>query len=120
MCEEFIIRTPYGTAYEVDVFEVNRSYLYGVGERVLYEFKGRGFRINDDSRGSIPGIKKIIFNDPATIVFWKDNTKTVVQCGDLDIFDPEKGLSMAIAKKALGNKGNYYETIKKWLPEDLA
>ncbi len=24
---------------------------------------------------------------------------------------------MAIAKKALGNKGNYYETFKKWVPE---
>lgn len=31
-----------------------------------------------------------------------------------DKFDAEKGLTMAIAKKALGNKGNYYEVIKKW------
>lgn len=58
-------------------------------------------------------IKKVIFNKPATIVFWKDGTKTVVKCGPLDSFDPEKGLAMAIAKKALGNKHNYYETIYK-------
>lgn len=25
---------------------------------------------------------------------------------------------MAIAKKALGNQGNYYEVFKKWLPEE--
>lgn len=62
-------------------------------------------------------IEKVIFNDPATIVFWKDGTKTVVKCGEHDIFDPEKGLAMAIAKKALGNEGNYYNAIKKWLPE---
>ena len=62
----------------------------------------------------MPRIKKVIFNDPATIVFWKDGTKTVVKCGDGDIFDPEKGLAMAIAKKALGNKGHYFETVKKW------
>ena len=31
--------------------------------------------------------------------------------------DPEKGLAMAIAKKALGNEGNYYNEFKKWLPE---
>lgn len=62
----------------------------------------------------MPRIKKVIFNDPATIVFWKDGTKTVVKCGDRDIFDPEKGLAMAIAKKALGNKGHYFETVKKW------
>lgn len=35
-----------------------------------------------------------------------------------DGFDPEKGLAMAIAKKALGNKGNYYNEFKKWLPKE--
>lgn len=64
-------------------------------------------------------IKNVIFNDPATIVFWKDGTKTVVQAHN-DEFDPEKGLAMAIAKKALGNKGNYYTKIKKWLPDEKA
>lgn len=64
-------------------------------------------------------IEKVIFNDPATIVFWEDDTKTVVKRGENDIFDPEKGLAMAIAKKALGNKGNYYNEIKKWLPEHV-
>lgn len=66
---------------------------------------------------NIPEIHKVIFNHPATVVLWSDGTKTVVKCGDYDIFDPEKGLAMAIAKKALGNKGNYYEEFKKWLPE---
>ena len=60
-------------------------------------------------------IKDVIFNDPATIVFWMDGTKTVVKCQDEDIYDPEKGLAMAISKKALGNQGNYYNELKKWL-----
>ena len=59
-------------------------------------------------------IEKVVFNDPATIVIWKDNTKTVVKCQEGDEFDPEKGLAMAIAKKALGNKSNFNNTIKKW------
>ena len=63
-------------------------------------------------------INNVIFNDPATIVFWADGTKTIVKKGENDIFDPEKGLAMAIAKKALGNKGNYYNAIKEWLPVD--
>lgn len=58
-------------------------------------------------------IKKVIFNDPATIVFWSDGTKTVVKCHDEE-FDPEKGLAMAISKKALGNQGNYFNVFKKW------
>lgn len=64
-------------------------------------------------------IEKVIFNDPATIVLWKDGTKTIVKCGNEDAYDPEKGLAMAIAKKALGNDGNYYEVFKKWLPEEI-
>ena len=62
-------------------------------------------------------ITKVIFNDPATIVFWADGTKTVVQAYN-EPFDKEKGLAMAIAKKALGNKGNYNEVFKKWIGDD--
>ena len=65
----------------------------------------------------VPRIEDVIFNDPATIVFWEDNTKTVFKCQEDDLYDPEKGLAMAISKKALGNQGNYCNTFKKWLPE---
>lgn len=63
-------------------------------------------------------IKKVIFNDPCTIILWSDKTKTIVKCGENEKYDPEKGMAMAISKKFLGNKGNYYETFKKWLPEE--
>lgn len=59
-------------------------------------------------------IKEVIFNPPATIVFWADGTKTVVKTQEGEDFDPEKGLAMAISKKALGNQGNYYNQFKKW------
>lgn len=59
-------------------------------------------------------ITKVIFNSPATIVYWSDGTRTVVKANN-EPFDPEKGLAMAITKKFLGNEGNYYNTIKKWV-----
>lgn len=62
-------------------------------------------------------IKNVIFNDPATIVIWTDNTKTIVKA-DGEPFDPEKGLAMAISKKFFGNKGYYYDIFKKWLPKE--
>lgn len=65
----------------------------------------------------MPKIKKVIFNDPATIVLWSDNTKTVVKAEN-EAFDKEKGLAMAISKKALGNQGNYFEEFKKWVNYD--
>lgn len=58
-------------------------------------------------------IKNVIFNEPATIVFWMDGTKTVVKAEN-EKFDPEKGLAMAIAKKIYGNKGSYFNHIRKW------
>ena len=45
-------------------------------------------------------LKKVIYNDPATIAFWSDGTKTIVKAQPGDTFDPEKGLAMVIAKKA--------------------
>ena len=62
-------------------------------------------------------IKRVIFNDPATIVFWKDGTKTVVKTNGGDKFDKEKGLAMAIAKKFFGNTYDYYGVFKKWVKE---
>lgn len=58
----------------------------------------------------MPQIKDVIFNGPATIVKWADGTKTVVKCCEGDTFDPEKGLAIAISKKALGD----CKEIKKW------
>lgn len=59
-------------------------------------------------------IKNVIFNDPATIVYWKDGTKTVVKVQEGDVFDPEKGLAMAFFKKMHGNTGNYNDIVHKW------
>lgn len=61
-------------------------------------------------------ITNVIFNPPATIVFWSDKSKTIVKADyDYEYYDPEKGLAMAIAKKLMGdNKGRYYEVFKHW------
>jgi hypothetical protein len=49
-----------------------------------------------------PLFKDVIYNDPATIIFWIDGTKTVVKC-DGEEYDPEKGFAMAVCKKVFGN-----------------
>ncbi len=65
----------------------------------------------------IPEIKKVIFNCPATIIYWYDGSKTIVKCQN-EAFDPEKGLAMAISKKALGNQGRYCNVFKDHITED--
>ena len=67
-------------------------------------------------RYKAPEIDRVIYNNPATIVFWKDGTKTVVKAQD-EAFDEEKGLAMAIVKKLYGNDSKYFNKIKKHLPK---
>lgn len=42
---------------------------------------------------------KVIFNGPATIVFWSDKTKTIVKRADNELDDKEKALAMCLLKK---------------------
>ena len=49
-------------------------------------------------------IDRVIFNDPATIVFWKDGTKTVVKCHPEDTFDEEIGFMCCYLKRILSSK----------------
>ena len=62
-------------------------------------------------------IERVIFNNPATIVFWKDGAKTVVKCQPGDKFDKMTGLSLAIAKYFLGNTGRYYNVLKPYIED---
>ena len=61
----------------------------------------------------VPKIKEVKFNYPATIVFWKDGTKTMVKLQEGDIFDSDKAIAMCFMKKMFFNEGKYYNEIKK-------
>lgn len=61
-------------------------------------------------------IKRVIHNDPATIVYWENGDRTVVKAND-EKYDGEKGLAMAIIKYMTGNTGKYFNIFKKYCPE---
>lgn len=63
-------------------------------------------------------VKKVIFNNPTTIVFWSDGTKTVVKCQEGDVFDQEKGLALCFMKKIYGNAGYFNNVLKKYVTEE--
>lgn len=63
-------------------------------------------------------IKNVIFNNPATIILWSDNTKTVVKCQPGDTYDKEKGFVMAYLKRLLGNDNTFNKEIHKWVKSD--
>lgn len=58
-------------------------------------------------------IEKVTFNDPATVVFWKDGEKTVSKAKNGDKFNKETGLAMAIVRRLCGNR-NYNKVFEKY------
>lgn len=85
-------------------------------EAAFNKLFGTGFTASPYQK-AMSKIKNVIFNDPATIVFWSDGTKTVVKCGKDDAFDAEKGLAMAISKYFFDNAGYFNDVFKKWIPK---
>lgn len=67
----------------------------------------------------LPEIDNVKFYDKATVVFWKDHTKTVVIRQPEDQDDREKALAMCFLKKLFGNKGNYNDIFRKYIPEEV-
>ena len=76
---------------------------------------GGAFTVSYANHFDPNSIKDVRFNNPATIIFWKDGTKTVVKCQEGDTFNPELGFLAAVLKKLCGNKGNYNDVVKKWV-----
>lgn len=64
----------------------------------------------------VPHVKRVIINNPATIVLWEDGTKTVCKCAKGDTFDAEKGIAMCFLKKMFGNPSQVRKFMKKWIP----
>lgn len=102
----------------VDKYKIMKDFCYQLIETFYRGGPGRDIEKGITNHAIAcfrPTITKVIFNNPATIVFWSDGSKTVVKTQNGEVFDPEKGLAMAMAKRAFGNKGNYYNYIKKWV-----
>jgi len=53
---------------------------------------------------SVPLIKRVMFQNPATIIFWEDGDKTIVKCDECDAYFEHIGMADAIMKKAFGSR----------------
>ena len=114
-CEELIM-AQFGFEKRNVFFNFDAASLYPsvIPYKLYLNEKWREIR-QKKRENKIPEITRVIFNKPATIVFWADGTKTVVKSQGKEKYDKEKGLAMAISKKVLGNEGSYYDTFKKFL-----
>lgn len=98
------------------LFEQYGYTMKGVSKLALYNDEVCSITMPEHKIHLVEPIEKVTFNGSATIVFWKDEDKTVVKCAAGDKYDREKGLAMAICKKVLGD--DYRNVFKEHIPED--
>ena len=93
----------HGENYRDDAVEALASFTHDIQSVKHYRQTIKNNNYNQVNQKQLEfNIREVIFNDPATIVFWLDGTKTIVKKADDDPWDPEKGLAMAIIKKYFG------------------
>ena len=61
-------------------------------------------------------IDKVIFNDPATIIIWKDGTKTVVKTAPGETYSKWAGMALCISKKLYGDQ--FHRIFKEYCGEE--
>ena len=59
-------------------------------------------------------IKRVIYSEPATIVFWDDGTKTISKCDEQDEYDELTGFLMCVLKKKVPHK-QWRKALKKYV-----
>ena len=97
------------TAREVFYNRLKREYLIEEPKLTQNEKQRKMEFMNN----KIPKVKKLIFNDPATIVYWEDGSKTVVKCMEGTPFNEYYGFVCALAKKIYGSNSAIDREIQK-------
>ena len=80
----------------------------------LINFIDRTYKLfNLPYNKSLPKPKKVIYNNPATIILWTDGTKTISKCDKDDTFSKEAGFMTCMLKKIYGNPVIFSSEYKK-------
>ena len=98
--------------------EVDRDRVQVYPTRLYVMFDWIDFKATSgDEGGKDMGIRveKVIYQNPATVVFWSDGTKTTTKAEKGDEYNPTAGLAICYMKKMLGNAKACDEMVR-WLP----
>ena len=86
---------------------LNNSILGATDNKAYVPKFGGEFNMKTNKDGGVKvgkyWITRVIHNNPATIVFWNDGTKTVARTQNGDPYDPTAGLLVCVMKKMVGN-----------------
>lgn len=99
----------------VSTYKMLANKTYGLGLRPVY-CRGRSGSEYNDIRDVI---KKVQINEKKKVVtiVWTDGRVTLAKCGENDIWDPEKGLLVCIAKHMFVSGTQMNKWLKEQIPE---
>ena len=104
--------------------EIDTTYAAYTPKSVVIDeeiIKKRINKVSVNPTTKIPGnfyIKKVLYNNPVTVVWWSDGTVTRNRCPENVTYNPDTGLLFCITKRLLGNN-DVAEIFNAWsLPEN--
>ena len=114
--EHALPRASYGMLHQWNgnpLYFVVRNYTMStmIGDPVDLKIEGMIVERAEYMENTAVRMKRAIFAPPATIVYWSDDTKTVVKCQEGDTYDKKLGLALCFLKKFTGNKSRTLEEI---------
>lgn len=71
--------------------------------------------LNTAMRDSVYHPQKIVRSSNVTVVFWKDDTKTIVRCQKEDLDDDYTAFCAALGKKVFGSNSALKKVIQRCL-----
>lgn len=66
----------------------------------------------------IRDIKKVHFSGDRTIVIFRDGSKVMCRCRDMDEFDPEVGFAMCMMKRLFGSRTKFKKFMENILIDE--
>lgn len=106
---------PYKDKMEKDIRKKVEKETYDkmFSEHPQPRYGGAFYSLDENGKTVLIYLKKVIYNAPATIAFWSDDTKTVCKCDPRDEYDPEKGLLLCQMKKMYGGE-SVHKLLEDW------
>lgn len=108
--------------HDTIIRDAKKGYRLNLGKHLGYKIQTPDETTTQNREDNVMNIKieRVIFSNPATIVIWKDGTKTVAKCREGDTYSKEAGLAICYMKKIMGSRKKFLKVMKKWIPEGKA
>lgn len=102
-----------------DLLENLYAALVDEHEKLIQEKKQRDEKVRRRfNENSVNQIKRVKYDKPWTIVWWKDGDVTRSKCADSDVYSESAGFNACVAKRYFQTAGAYNKVLKTYCKND--